>query len=59
MKTEVFKTLSAINVNDKTEKKKDLTYLSWSWAWQIVKENYPSATYQVQQFDGKPYIKSS
>jgi len=56
MKTEVFKTLSAINVNDKTEKKKDLTYLSWAWAWQKVKEVYPSATYKVIEHDGKPYI---
>jgi len=56
MKTEVFKTLSAVNVNDKTEKKKNLTYLSWAWAWQKVKENYPNATYEVSVYDGKPYI---
>jgi hypothetical protein len=29
----VFETLSAINVNDKVEKKNNLTYLSWAWAW--------------------------
>lgn len=43
----VFETLSAINVNDKVEKKNGLTYLSWAWAWAEVKKNYPSATYRV------------
>jgi hypothetical protein len=43
----VFETLSAINVNDKVEKKNGLTYLSWAWAWAEVKKNYPSATYKV------------
>lgn len=40
-----FDVLSAINVNDKTEKKGNLTYLSWSWAWAEVKKLYPDATY--------------
>tara|TARA_R110001599_G_scaffold329477_1_gene543508 strand:- start:257 stop:922 length:666 start_codon:yes stop_codon:yes gene_type:complete len=43
----VFEVLSAINVNDKVEKKNGLTYLSWAWAWAEVKKNYPSATYKV------------
>lgn len=43
----VFEFLSAINVNDKVEKKNELTYLSWAWAWAEVKKNYPSATYKV------------
>ena len=41
----VFETLSAINVNEKTERKNGLTYLSWAWAWGIVKKTYPSASY--------------
>lgn len=41
----VWKTLSAINVNDNTEKKGNLTYLSWAWAWAVTKQNYPEATY--------------
>lgn len=52
----VFKTLSAIDCRDKTEKKNGLTYLSWSWAWGIVKENYPSANYEITLWDGKPYL---
>jgi hypothetical protein len=45
----VFKTLNAINVNDKTEKKNGLTYLSWAWAWGEVKKCYPTATYTVYE----------
>ena len=35
----VFETLSAINVNTKVEKKANLTYLSWAWAWPEVKKS--------------------
>lgn len=52
----VFEVLNSINVNDKTEKKNGLTYLSWAWAWGEVKKRYPSATYQVyEDNDGKFY----
>lgn len=45
-----------INVNDKTEKKGNLTYLSWAWAWAEFKKVYPDAQYEVVKFaDGKPY----
>ena len=43
----VFAALSAINVNDKTEKKNGLTYLSWAWAWGAVKKRYPEAAYTI------------
>lgn len=52
----VFSVLSSINVNDKTEKKKDLTYLSWTYAWSEVKKRYPDANYEIMFFDGYPYI---
>ena len=41
---EVWKTLSTLNVNDKTERKGNLTYLSWAWAWQSLLEHYPEST---------------
>ena len=44
-----FKLLNDINVNDKTEKKKDLTYLSWAWAWGEVKKLFPDTTYTVYE----------
>ncbi len=55
-KNSVFATLSAINLNDKVEKKKDLTYLSWTYAWAEVQKHYPDANYEVMFFDGFPYI---
>ena len=45
----VFETLSKVNVNDKTEKKGKLTYLSWAYAWAEVKKKYPAATYKVYE----------
>lgn len=46
-KKSVFERLSAINVNDHVEKKKDLTYLSWAWAWAVTKRECPDATYKL------------
>ena len=52
----IFKTLNSINVNEHTEKKNNLTYLSWAWAWAEVKKVYPNATYNIRHFNGKPYL---
>ena len=41
----VWQTLSKIDVNKHTEKKGNLTYLSWAWAWAVTKEHYPEANY--------------
>lgn len=46
-KQTVFERLSSINVNDHVEKKKDLTYLSWAWAWSETKRACPDATYKI------------
>lgn len=51
-----FEELNAINVNDKTENKNGLTYLSWAWAWAEFKKVCPDATYEVMKFDGKPFV---
>ena len=45
----IFETLNAINVNDKTEKKNGLTYLSWAWAWGEVKKLYPEANFTIYE----------
>ena len=47
-----FEEIYAINVNDKTEKKGNLTYLSWAYAWAEFKKVYPDAEYKVNEFDG-------
>jgi hypothetical protein len=44
-----FAELNAVNVNDKTEKKNNLTYLSWAWAWAEVKKRYPRSYYTVYE----------
>jgi ribosomal protein L34E len=45
----IFKTLNAVNVKDKTEKKNGLTYLSWAWAWAEVKKVCPDAQYTIYE----------
>lgn len=53
----VFETLNSINVNGHTEKKNNLTYLSWAWAWAEVKKAYPTATYTIyENSDGWNYF---
>lgn len=43
----VFERLSAINVNEYVEKKDNLTYLSWAWAWSVTKKECPDASYSI------------
>ena len=40
-----WKTLSAIDCSNKVEKKGNLSYLSWAWAWSQLMENFPDSTY--------------
>ena len=51
MSENYFVELNSINVNDHTEKKNNLTYLSWAWAWGEVKKRFPDATYKVYEDD--------
>ena len=44
-----FKELTSINVKDKVEKKGRFDYLSWAYAWAIVKDKYPSANRNVYE----------
>lgn len=45
----VFQTLNDINVNGHTEKKNNLTYLSWAWAWAEVKKHFPEAIFTIYE----------
>jgi len=47
VRREGFNNLYALNVNDRTEKKNGLTYLTWAVAWAEFKKQYPSATYRI------------
>lgn len=42
-----FELLNNLNVNAKTEKKNNLTYLSWAWAWTEFCKVHPDATYKL------------
>jgi len=55
-KKKTFDEIVKINVNEKTEKKGNLTYLSWAWAWAELMKVCPDAKYEVVKFDGKPYL---
>lgn len=45
------------NVNEHTEKKQNLTYLSWAWAWAEALKADPKATYKVEIFEGKCFME--
>ena len=44
-----FKELTSINVKDKVEKKGRFDYLSWAYAWAIVKDKYPDSNRTVYE----------
>ena len=55
---EKFNQLVSLNVNEKTDSKNGLAYLSWSNAWLEFKKVYPTATYNVVKNPqtGLPYF---
>jgi len=48
--------LLKLNVNEHTEKKNNLTYLSWAWAWAETLKADPAASYKVELFGDKCYM---
>jgi hypothetical protein len=48
--------LLKMNVNEHVEKKQNLTYLSWAWAWAEALKADPAASFEVMNFGGKPYM---
>lgn len=57
----LFEVLASIDCSQYVEQKKSgngvsLSYLSWAWAWSLLKQAYPDATYSVREWDGKPYL---
>lgn len=45
VKASSFERLAAVNVNDRVEKKNNLSYLSWAWAWDQLMRQDPEAEY--------------
>lgn len=58
MEKTMFEKLSSVNVNEHTENKNGLTYLSWTWAWSEIKKQYPNANYEIKKFgeNNLPYV---
>ena len=46
---EVWQTLSAIDVSNHIEKKGNLSYLSWAWAYGTMMEHYPDLHYSFEE----------
>ena len=44
----VWDTLSQVDVSEHVEKKQNLTYLSWAWAWGVMMEHYPDLSYHFE-----------
>jgi hypothetical protein len=49
--------LLKLNVNEHTEKKNGLTYLSWAWAWAEALKADPAATFEVKTFSRDQYTE--
>ena len=46
-KKSVFDILSNIDISEYVKEKNGMSYLPWAKAWEIVKRNFPDATYKV------------
>ena len=53
-----FTELNSLNVNEYTEEREGLTYLTWSYAIQEVLKKYPSMDYKIKKFGEQqlPYV---
>jgi hypothetical protein len=56
MNQEQVLSLLSKNVNEHTEKKANLTYLSWAWAWAEALKADPDAVYKVEMFGDKCFM---
>ncbi len=52
---EIWQKLSAVDVSNHIEKKGNLSYLSWAWAWGTLMEHYPEAE---ATFDHEPQVET-
>ena len=56
MNSEQVLSMLKTNVNEHTEKKNNLTYLSWAWAWAEALKADPEAIYKIEMFGDKCYM---
>jgi hypothetical protein len=48
--------LLKFSLKDKIEKKNNLSYLSWAWAWAEALKADPTVNFKVEMFDGTPLM---
>jgi len=53
---EAIKKMLLTNVNEHTEKKNNLTYLSWAWGWAEALKADEDATFKVEMFGDKCFM---
>jgi hypothetical protein len=50
LKGDIWATLSQVDVSEHIEKKAGFSYLSWPWAWALVVDRFPDATFEKHLF---------
>lgn len=58
MEQNYFAALNQVNCAEHVEKKNGFSYLSWPFAIAELRKRYPTATWEVVRFDGKPYLQT-
>ena len=56
--TNYFTALDQVDVTKHIEKKGKFSYLSWAYAVRELKKRHPSATWEVHEWDGVPFINT-
>lgn len=46
---EIWKTLISIDCSKHIEKKGNLSYLSWAWAWNVLCDNFPDSNFEFEK----------
>ena len=49
---EAWNKLASIDCSDHIEKKGNLSYLSWAWAWKTLCDNFPDSTFEFEKAEG-------
>lgn len=57
-KSNNFEELYRVDVGGHVEKKNGFSYVSWPFAVAELRKRYPSATWEVVRFDGKPFMQT-
>ena len=53
-----FEGLASVDVGKHIEKKGRFNYLSWAWAVDILGRHHPLASWEVAEYEGKPYMET-